>query len=134
MPIYKLCTDRSYKRYRRTKDLEEAPTPKKKAAKDTSKENLVSLSVSSNKGERGISCSSNPGYPKGTIHTQDLRAWCKQPPSAGRSSVVYFACWPSFKKAKLKSMWKKTYQQQCFISCTQFVCFFLLFLVRNHYE
>lgn len=42
------------------------------------------------------------------------------------------------KKWNSKSMWKtkqnKTYQQQCFISCTQFMCVFLLFLVRNHYE
>lgn len=27
-----------------------------------------------------------------------------------------------------------TYQQQCFISCAQFMCVFLSFLLRNHYE
>lgn len=41
---------------------------------------------------------------------------------------------PQFKSESQKSMWKKKYQQQCFISCTQFMCIFLLFLVRNHYE
>lgn len=44
--------------------------------------------------ERGPSCSSNPEYQKRTVSTQDWRAWCKQPPSAGRPSSIYFACWP----------------------------------------
>lgn len=42
---------------------------------------------------------------------------------------------PRFKSESQKACGKKKYQQQCFISCTQFMCiFFLLFLVRNHYE
>ena len=80
----------SWERGRRPR---EAPIPQK-AADDTSKENLVSLSVSSKEWERGPSCSSTPEYQKQTVSTQDWRAWCRQPPSAGRPSSIYFACWP----------------------------------------
>lgn len=65
-------------------------TPQKKTL-------FPSVSLQRN-GRWGPSCSSNPEYQKGIINTQDLRAWCKQPPSAGRPSSVYFACWPLFKK------------------------------------
>lgn len=65
-------------------------TPQKKTL-------FPSVSLQRN-GRWGPSCSSNPEYQKGTINTQDLKAWCKQPPSAGRPSSIYFACWPLFKK------------------------------------
>lgn len=87
----------SYKKCRRTRDPEKAPIPEK-ATNDTSKENLVSLSVSSNNGRWGPSCRSNPEYQRGTVNTQDLRARCKQLLSSGRPSNIHFACWPSVKK------------------------------------
>lgn len=104
--IYKPGTGSSWERGRRTEDPEKAPIPQK-AADDTSKENLVSLSVSSKEWERGPSCSSNPEDQKRTVSTQDWRAWCKQPPSAGRPSSIYFCLLAlGLNKWNSKSMWK----------------------------
>lgn len=68
-----------------------------------------------------------------------LRAWCKQQPLAGRPSSIYSAHWVCVlksetqkrvagrEKKKKNKQKNKNHQQQCFVSCTQFVCFFLLF-------
>lgn len=62
--IYKPCTGSSYKRCRRTQDPEKAPIPLKATNDDTSKENLVSLSVSSNIWEMGAQLSLQSWAPK----------------------------------------------------------------------
>lgn len=69
---------------------EKAPIPQ--GSRRHLKENLVS-SVSRSREWEGTLwlC---PEDQKRTVSTQDWRAWCKQPPSAGRLAASIFACWP----------------------------------------
>lgn len=134
MHIYKPCTGSSYKRCRRTQTRRSLPFHKRQPVTPQKKTLFPSVSLQMN-GRWGPSCSSNPEYQKGTINTQDLRARCKQPPSAGRPSSICFACWPSFKKWNSKSTWKKTHISSnvsilVHSSCVSSYCFWL----RNHYE
>lgn len=101
-----LCTGSSFKGAEEHKTQRRLPFHKRQPTTPQKKILFPSVSLQTN-GRWGPSCRSNPEYQTGTINTQDLRAWCKQPPSAGRPSSVYFACWPSFKKWNSKNMWKK---------------------------
>ena len=62
-------------------------TPQKKTS-------FPSVSLQMN-GRWGPSCRASPHHQNGPISARELRARCKQLPSAGRPSNVCFACWSS---------------------------------------
>lgn len=110
------------------------PSRKRQPRTPQKKPLFPSVSLQTN-GRGGPSCSSNPEYQKGTLNTQDLRARCKEPPRQADPATSILLAGSRLKSENSKACEKTTtYQQQCFMSCTQFMCFFLLFLVRSHYE